>query len=201
MVKREMMKMIQGFNLNEWLKSGRLVAAFFVPAFALLVSGALSMPTHAQTKTTRSTGTKRRPVRTAPPPPVDMRPQAQLVAEQITILSRFVFVYGKVVNTLEVARDKAQQNQTSAEIEARNRQSVGKLVRGIRGLADGIDNLAMTFKAEDRLQIQYLKIAAAKDAVAEASQMAAADKFEEAGTSLIVAIERLTETIISMKLP
>ena len=197
--------MIPGLNLNKWLKSGRLVAVFVVPALALLVSGTLSMPTHAQTRTSkptsRSTGTKRRPARTAPAPPVDMRPQAQLVSEQITILSRFVFVYGKVVNTLEVARDKAQQNQTSAEIEARNRQSVGKLVRGIRGLADGIDNLAMTFKAEDRLQIQYLKIAAAKDAVAEASQMAAADKFEEAGTSLIVAIERLTETIISMKLP
>lgn len=189
------MRIIPGTTLNKALNRALGSGSLLLVVFVLVGSGAIQEPTMAQTRT------KRRPAKTAPAPPVDMRPQAQLVAEQITILSRFIFVYGKVVNTLEVARDQARRNQTTPEIEARNRQSVGTLVRGIRGLADGIENLATTFKAEERLQIQYLKIAAAKDAVADASEMAAADKFEEAGTSLIVAIERLTETIISMKLP
>lgn len=144
--------------------------------------------------------TRRKPAGAAPAPPPDLRPRATEVAEQIKLLSRFLFVFGKVANGLEVARDQARRNQTSPAIEARNRQSREALVSGISGLATGIDNIVNSFKSDPNLQVQYLKLAAARDAVNEAAQFAAGQQYEEAGSALTAAIERLTETIISMRL-
>ncbi len=142
----------------------------------------------------------RKPVPAPTPPPLDLRPRAQQVAEQIGIVSRFLFLYGKVVNGLEVARDQAKRGETSATIEARNKQTRETLVRSISGLRTGIDNVASTFQQEPQLQIQYLKLGVAIDAVADAERLAAEGDFDEAGAALSTAIGRLTETIISMKL-
>jgi len=144
--------------------------------------------------------TKRKAAPLAPPPPPDMRPHASEVAEQIRLLSRFLFVYGKVANGLEIARDQAARKQTTPAIEARNRQTLEGLVAGIDRLAGSIENLTESFKNDPQMQIQYLRIAGARDAVTEAADLANRQQFEEAGLALVTAIERLTETIISMKL-
>ncbi|MFM8395342.1 MAG: hypothetical protein ACKOB4_15620, partial [Acidobacteriota bacterium] len=159
------------------------------------VSGLASETALAQKRITR----KKAATAAAPPPP-DMRPHASEVAEQIRLLSRFLFVYGKVANGLEVAREQAARKQTSPAIEARNRQTREGLVAGIDRLAGSIENLTESFKDDPQMQIQYLRIAGARDAVSEAADLANRQLYEEAGQSLVTAIERLTETIISMKL-
>ena len=161
---------------------------------ALLVLGLLTGAALAQKRSSRA----RKPPAPAPAP--DMRPQAGEVAEQIRLLSRFIFVYGKVVNGLEVARDQSARSQTSPATEARVRQTRDGLVSGIERLATGISALTDSFKGDPGLQIQYLRIAAARDAVNEAAGLAGRQQFEEAGTSLVTAVGHLTETIISMKL-
>lgn len=164
---------------------------------AIAIVTTLELPVAAQ----KRTGRPGRPAKPAPaPPPFDMRPGARQIAEQIGIVSRFIFIYGKVVNGLEVARDQAKRGETSAAIEARNRQTRETLVRSIGGLRTGIESVATAFQAEPQLQIQYLKLGAASDAVGEAEQLAGEGRFDEAGTALSTVIQRLTETIISMKL-
>lgn len=142
----------------------------------------------------------RRPPAPVPTPVPDMRAQALQVAEQVKNLSRFVYLYGKIVNGLEVAQDQAKRGQTSPTVEAKNKQAKEALVANITGLRVGIQSLARTFQGETRLQVQYLKISAATDAVANAEQLAAAGRYDEAGTALTTAIERLTDTIVSMRL-
>lgn len=140
--------------------------------------------------------------RKAPPPAPapDMRRQADEVAERIRLLSRFILVYGKVVNGLEVARDQAARNLTSPAIEASNKQTRDGLVASIDRLAAGIGELTDSFKSDPDLQIQYLRIAAARDAVTEAAGLADRQRYDEAGASLVTAVGHLTDTILSMKL-
>jgi hypothetical protein len=130
-----------------------------------------------------------------------MRPQAVEVAEQIALLSRFVYLYGKIVNGLEVAEEQAREEKPSPEVVASTRRTREALVQKIVDLDEGVSALMGRFQADLQLQVQYLRLAKAGDALKEASQLASTGQFHEAGMSLTVAIERLTDTIMTMKLP
>jgi hypothetical protein len=147
---------------------------------------------------------QKRPSRRGKPTPTptpDMRAEASGVATQIRNVANFLYVYGKVVNTLEVAEEQAKNNQTSPEIQAKNKKSKEMLVASINGVRAGLENLANGFQPNPRLQVQYLKIAYATEAALDAERFAAAGRYHDAGKSLVTVVERLTDTIISMRLP
>src|SRR5262245_56699059 len=129
-----------------------------------------------------------------------MRPEASQVATQIKNVSNFLYVYGKIVNSLEVADEQAKNKQSSPEIQEKNQKSKDALVVNINKLRAGMESLSKSFQANPRLQVQYLKLSNATDAVLNAERLAAAGRYEEAGKTLIRAIERLTDTVISMRL-
>ena len=129
-----------------------------------------------------------------------MRPEASKVAAQIKNVTNFIYVYGKIVNSLEVADEQVKNKQTSPEIQAKNQKSKDALILRIRDLRAGLENLAKSFQANQRLQVQYLKLNFATDAVTNAERLATAGSYEEAGKALVLVIERLTDTVISMRL-
>ena len=61
---------------------------------------------------------QKRPTRGAKPTPTptpDMRAEASQVVAQIRKVSNFIYIYGKVVNSLEVADEQAKNDQTSTK--------------------------------------------------------------------------------------
>jgi hypothetical protein len=155
---------------------------------------------------TTSNAQKRKPRRPTKPTPtptpvVDMRPEATQVATQITNVSRFLYIYGKVQNSLEIADEQAKRGQTDPKIAAENKKSKDVLVININGLRMGINNLLKSWEGNSRLQVQSLRLVKAADAVAIAEQNAAAGRYREAADALVIAIERMTDTMISMRLP
>lgn len=152
---------------------------------------------------TDSLAQKRRPTRRATPAPTpvpDMRSEATQVAAQIKTVSSFIYVFGKIVNGLEVAEDQAKRSEVSPAVQSQTKKSKDALVVNINGLRAGLENLAKNFQANPRLQVQYLKLSYATEAVANAERLAAAGRYDEAGKSLVTVIERLTDTIVSMRL-
>ena len=146
---------------------------------------------------------KRRPAGDPAPKPasaMDMRPEAQAVSEQIKNVSKFLFLYGKVVNGLEVAEDLTKRGEMTPSVAAKNQQSKDAIIKNIRGLRAGIENVSRNFQANPRLQVQYLKLSYAAEAVASAEQLATAGRFDDAGKALTSVIERLTETLLAMRL-
>lgn len=129
-----------------------------------------------------------------------MRPEASQIAEQINNVSKFIFVYGKIANGLEIAEEQAKKGQTTPAIQAKYKESKDALIANIRGLRAGLDNLVKVFQANPRLQIQYLKLSYAAEAAANSEKLAAAGNYDDAGKSLVLVVERLTDTIISMRL-
>jgi hypothetical protein len=131
---------------------------------------------------------------------MDMRTEAKAIAEQIRNVSKFLYLYGKVANGLEIADDLTKRGEMTPAAAAKNKQSRDALIANISGLRAGIDNVAKTFQANPRLQVQYLKISYAAEAATNAERMAAAGQFDEAGKALVTAIERLTDTMLALRL-
>ena len=177
-----------------------------VSIFTLIVLIALGAASQARSIAQQKQQPKqqqKRPARGAKPTPTptpDMRTEASAVATQIKNVANFIYIYGKVVNTIEVAEDQAKNNQTSPEIQAKNKKSKETLVVSVNGLRAGLENLANGFQANPRLQVQYLKVSYATEAAIDAERLAAAGRYQDAGKSLVTVVERLTDTIISMRL-
>ena len=146
---------------------------------------------------------QKRPARGAKPTPTptpDMRAEAAQVATQIKNVSNFIYIYGKVVNGLEVADEQAKSNLTSPEIQTKNKASRDALIDSINKLRAGLENLANNFQANPRLQVQYLKLSYATEAALNAERLATAGRYNDAGKFLVTVVERLTDTIMSMRL-
>lgn len=169
------------------------VIAIVVGLMITLASGA----TNAQKK--RPATTKKRPAATAPAV-VDMRPEASQVSEQITVFTKFLYVYGKIVNGLEFAEDQAKRGQVTPEIAAQNKKSKEALIANINGLQVGIEKIVQEFKSNPRMQVQYLKLSYASEAAANAERLASASRYDEAGQAMVTAIQRMSETMLSMRL-
>ncbi|HKE03452.1 MAG TPA: hypothetical protein VKE91_05310, partial [Blastocatellia bacterium] len=74
------------------------------------------------------------------------------------------------------------------------------LILRISDLRAGLENLAKSFQSNQRLQVQYLKLTYATNAVLNAQRLAVAGQYDEAGKSLVTVVERLTDTMVSMRL-
>ncbi|MBO0799486.1 MAG: hypothetical protein J2P31_11755, partial [Blastocatellia bacterium] len=136
-----------------------------------------------------------------PTPVVDMRNEAAQVAEQIKNITKFIYIYGQVQNSLEIADEQAKKGQTDAKIAAENQKSKDALVVNINGLRAGVNNLLKSWEGDNKMQTPSLRLAKAADAIQVSEQLAGAGRYKEAGESLIAAVERMTETMISMKMP
>jgi hypothetical protein len=172
--------------------------SIFIPIFLIALGATSQSPSFAQQKQRQKKPTPG--AKSKPTPAPDMRAEASQVATQIKNVTNFIFIYGKIVNTLQIDEDQVQRKETSPEIQARIKKSKDLLIARIRDLRLGLENVANGFQANPRFQVQYLKISNATEASHDAERFAAAGRYEEAGRSLVTVVERLTDTITSMRL-
>ncbi|HEY6402784.1 MAG TPA: hypothetical protein VI479_15310 [Blastocatellia bacterium] len=166
-------------------------------AIILITLGAASQAhSFAQKQKQRKSAAKPKPT-----PTPDMRAEAAKVAEQIKYVSNFIYIYGKVVNGLQIADEQMKNNQASPEAKTANQENKDKLIISMNRLRSGLENLASGFEGNQRMQVQYLKLAYATEASFEAERLVVQGRYEEAGKSLVAVVERLTDALISMRLP
>lgn len=159
---------------------------------------ALLAPTgYAQKK--RTPTRKTQPAKTQPQPVADTRAEATLAAEQLKVLSRFLYTYGKIANGLEVADDQAKRTRLSPEITEKNRQIKANVVNSIAGLKGGIDKLDAALRNNPKLQVQYVNLFGVSEAILKARDLAANNQFDEAGRSLITATEKLSDLLLAIR--
>src|SRR5262245_46257972 len=88
--------------------------AAIVSTGLLCVFGVLSA-SNAVVAQKKSTRAQRKPsVKPTPTPtPNNLGAEAAQVAEQIRLITRFIYIYGKVTNGLELAEEQARQGEVS----------------------------------------------------------------------------------------
>jgi hypothetical protein len=166
---------------------------------ALLIIAVVLFPvtTFAQTRK-RATTKSSRSSATTKASDVE-RAGAQRVADQIKLLTRFIYVLGGVAKGLESVDDDVRRNQASpaiAEQAARNKSQVRGNIQSVR---EGLDKLEIDFRTTPELQRYYIKLAGVAAGAANAEDQAAANQFDKAGRTLLDVVNRLTDVLLEMR--
>jgi hypothetical protein len=150
-------------------------------------------------KRTPPTTQRSRPTAPAPTPPPDTQKEATEVATTLKALTKFLFLYGQIANGLAVAEDQAKRTRVSASVLEQTVKSKNGVQAGIAGLKTQIDKLGLTLQANPRLQIPYINLAGVTQKITEAQGLVQNNQFDEAGRSLVTAVERLVDILQQIK--
>jgi len=124
---------------------------------------------------------------------------ATRVADQIKVLTRFIYLLGGVVKGLEAVDDAARRHEASPSVLQQAEQNKTTVSTSIQNVRDGLDKLEYDFRMTPELQPYYIKLAGVAQGAATAEQQAASNQFDLAGRSLLGVVNRLTDVLLAMR--
>lgn len=124
---------------------------------------------------------------------------ASRVAEQIKLLSRFLYLYGRITNGFDVAAEAAQRGETSGTATDQTEQSRAAVRGNLRNVREGLDDLELRFRTTPELQRYYTNLAGTAALAASAEEKADANQFDKAGRELIEVVNKLTDVLLEMR--
>ena len=129
---------------------------------------------------------------------VEIKAGRNRVAAQIKTLTQFLYLLGGIAKDIESA-DKATTglDAASTSIE-QNRVSKTKIRGSIRNVREGLDKLETDFRLSPTLRSYYPYISGVAIIGETAENQAAANRFNEAGRSLLKVVERLADALAAM---
>jgi hypothetical protein len=165
---------------------------------ALLILTIVLFPVAGFSQTRRRTASKAS--RNIEPPRTSevQRQGATRVADQIKILTRFIYLLGGVAKGLEGVDDAVRRNEASPAILEQAKQNKATVRSSIRSVKDGLDKLEIDFRTTPELQRYYIKIAGVAAGAANAEDQAAANQFDKAGRTLLEVVNHLTDVLLEM---
>ncbi|HUS12146.1 MAG TPA: hypothetical protein VMZ30_16895 [Pyrinomonadaceae bacterium] len=130
---------------------------------------------------------------------VAQRAGAARVAEQIKILTRFIYLLGGVAKGLEGVDDATRRNEASAAVIDQVKQNKASVRASIQSVREGLDKLEIDFRNTPELQRYYIKLAGVASRAASAEDLAAANQFDKAGRTLLEVVSHLTDVLLEMR--
>ncbi len=106
-------------------------------------------------------------------------------------MTRFVYVYGRISKDLELTGAQGESSEVT------NRTKAG-LVENIRAMGDRLDKLEAQFRFTPGLQRQYRTLEGVSRQVETAVQQVNANRFNQAGDTLVAISARLTDALIEL---
>ncbi len=167
-------------------------------ALALLLASSPAVLAQKKKRTTPAPQ-RNRTTTPAPAPVPDTRKEATEVATTLKALTKFLFIYGKIANGLVFAEDEAKRTRVPASVVEQTIKTKNGVQAGIAGLKDQIDKLGQTLQANPRLQVPYINLAGVTQKLVEAQGLVQNNQFDEAGRSLVTAVERLVDVLLLVK--
>ena len=172
----------------------------FVLALACIIFS--SVPGFSQTR--RRTTQKRS---TTPKASFEEKQQAEIragrerIAAQIKALTQFLYLFGNISKGIETAEQvNRNHEQTSVGMPAeRIEQSKVKVKDSIKTVRAGLDQLESSFRLNPVLQSYYPKLAGVAQLGQTAESQAAAGTFDQAGRTLIAAVNKLADALVALR--
>jgi GTP1/Obg family GTP-binding protein len=127
------------------------------------------------------------------------RQGAARVADQIKILTRFIYLLGGVAKGLEGVDDATRRNEASPAIVEQATRNKATVRASIQSVREGLDKLEIDFRATPELQRYYIRLAGVASGAATAEEQAAANQFDKAGRSLLEVVNHLTDVLLAMR--
>jgi hypothetical protein len=165
---------------------------------ALLIMTLVLSPVSSFAQTRKRT-TKSGRTSAAPKASEAQRAGAARVADQIKILTRFIYLLGGVAKGLEGVDDATRRNEASPAIIDQAKQSKATVRASIQSVREGLDKLEIDFRSTPELQRYYIKLAGVASGAANAEELAAGNQFDKAGRTLLEVVNHLTDVLLEMR--
>ena len=162
----------------------------------IIVSVAL-LPVYAQAQKRRTPGKKSTATRTTPS--TEVHAGAVQVADQIKVLSKFLYLLGGVTKGIEAADAAAQRGEASQPVIDQTQRNKDVVRDSIKSVRENLDRLELDFRLKPDLQRYYTSLAGSAAGAASAEEQAAANQFDKAGRSLLSVVNRLTDVLLTMQ--
>ena len=175
----------------------KLIAIAVLTTICIIPSNALGQ---TRKRSTSSTKPKSSTATTAAQRATQVRTQGAVrVADQIKLLTKFTYLLGGINSGIAAADEEIRRNQASPTMVQSNQQNKARVRSSIQGFREVLDKLEIDFRATPELQPYYIKLAGVAAGAATAEEQAAANKFDEAGRSLLNVIGRLADVLLLMQ--
>ncbi len=165
-------------------------------AACLLIFVCVPAPAPAQTRTRRSSPASSQKKKT--PASGSRLDQTRFNAQRLELaglskdLTRFLYLYGRLSKDLELTA--SQQGSADAASQAK-----AGLIRSIGDMRDRLDQLEGHFRFEEGLRTQYQTLQGVSAGAEQAAQQAAANRFDQAGRTLLDVANKLTDVLLEMQ--
>lgn len=169
------------------------IATVSLAAMLIAPAGALG-----QTRS-RSSRAKPAPKTTTPLVSAARTAGATRVAEQIKLMTKFIYLLGGVNSGIAAVDEAVRRNEASPQVLQQNQTSKALVKKSIQDFRVGLDKLETDFRATPDLQPYYIKLAGSAAGAATAEDQAAANQFDAAGRTLLTVINRLTDVLLIMR--
>lgn len=170
----------------------------FTLILALTVLLSVSTATQGQRRRTpkRSTAATKA-AKAAEAAAAEVKVGRERVATQIKTLSRFLYLYGGITKGIESV-DKSLREASTVTVQ-QNEQNKAKVKESIRNVRDGLDRLESDFRFSPALKTYYPHLSGVATTAETAEAQAAANRFDEAGRSLLAVVNRLSDALAAMR--
>jgi hypothetical protein len=128
-----------------------------------------------------------------------VREGANRVAEKIKLLTRFLYLLGRVSTGFETADELARRNETTPAGVEKTERSKAEVKATLRNVREGMDELEIYFRTTPELQRYYIKLAGVAAGAAMAEEQAARNQFDQAGRSMLAVVNRLADVLLEMR--
>jgi hypothetical protein len=164
---------------------------------AFMIVSATAAPAQTRRRSTprRSTAAKRAAEKTA----AEIQAARASVVAQIKTLSHFLYLYGGIAKGIESADLAARNREASTAAINQNEQNKTRVKESLRNVVAGLDKLETEVRTNPALR-SYQQYVAGVGRIGETAEtQALANRFDEAGRSLLKAVNQLTDALAAMR--
>ncbi|HKV36007.1 MAG TPA: hypothetical protein VJP89_16835 [Pyrinomonadaceae bacterium] len=121
------------------------------------------------------------------------------VANQIKLMTKFIYLLGGIANGIAAVDDAVKKNQATPQLVQANETNKAVVKKGFQDFREGLDKLETDFRNQPELQPYYIKLAGSAAGAAKAEEQAAANQYDAGGRTLLTVINRLADVLVAMR--
>jgi hypothetical protein len=131
--------------------------------------------------------------------PPEIRAASEQVVAQIKALTRFLYLLGGIVKGIESADQATRDHEASSVVIEQNERNKTKVRESLRNVRVGLDRIEADFRSNPKLKKYYPHVLGVARIGEAAENQAAANRFDEAGRSLLKAVSQLADALAAMR--
>ncbi len=120
---------------------------------------------------------------------------AQKVSNQITNVTKFLYLLGGIAKGIEDIDNDKKANRQAIEANAENKKNVQQTIRNLRA---GLAALETEFQTKPQLKPYFQAIQGISDLAGQSETLANTNRFADAGRPLVTVVGKLADTLAEM---